>query len=270
MAKIHPTAMVDSSARLGEDVEIGAGCIVESDVEIGAGCVLRPYSIVRQYTTMGTGNYVDSFSVIGGLPQDYKFDPKSKTYVKIGNDNVFREGVTISRGTGEGNSTVVGNRNYWMTAAHAGHNAQTADEVIMANGTALAGWCQIGFKANLSANVTIHQFCWVGDMAIIQGNGGSSTHIPPYTMCANINNVIGLNKVGLHRASWITDLDREQIKEAFRIAYRDAVGPARAIEEMDTHTEWGAAAGVFREFVRRVAAAQPPYKRPLCRMRLRG
>ena len=270
MPKIHPMAIVDPSAQLGEDVEVGAGCIIESDVTIGPGCVLRPYSILRRFTTMGSNNYVDSFTVIGGLPQDFKFDPAGATYVRIGNDNVFREGVTISRATGEGNATVVGNHNYWMTSAHAGHNAQTADDVILANGATLGGWACVGRKANLSANVLIHQFCWVGDMAIIQGNGGTSTHIPPYTMNANINHLIGLNKVGLHRAPWISDLDREQIKEAFQITYHPGVGPAKALEQMDQHPEWGAAAGVFREFVRKVVHAQPPYKRPLCRIHTRG
>jgi UDP-N-acetylglucosamine acyltransferase len=219
---------------------------------------------------MGANNFVDSFTVQGGPPQDYKFDPESATYVKIGDNNIFREYVTINRATGAGNSTVIGNGTYWMTSAHAGHNAQVADEVIMANGAALGGWACVDRKANLSAHVLVHQFCWIGEMVIIQGNGGLSCHMPPYVMAANINNVVGLNKVGLHRAPWISDTDRAQIKEAFQITYRPGVGPAKALAEMDAHTEWGAPAGVFREFLRRVVHAQPPYKRPLCRMRLRA
>ena len=164
---IHPTAIVDPSARLGEDVEIGAYSIVESDVEIGAGTVLRPHAIVRQYTTMGTGNMVDSHAVLGGLPQDYKFDAESKTTLQIGDNNVFREGVTISRATGEGNVTVVGSGNYMMVGSHIGHNAVVSDRVVFVNCAAAAGHSHIGSGAILSGFSAIHQFCWMGDMVMM-------------------------------------------------------------------------------------------------------
>jgi UDP-N-acetylglucosamine acyltransferase len=267
MPKIHPTAIVDASARLGDDVEIGPSCIVEGDVQIGAGCVLRSHVIVRKHVSMGKGNFVDSFTVLGGEPQDLKFDPQTLSFLKIGDDNVFREGVTISRATGEGLSTVIGSRTYWMTGSHAGHNATIEDEVIMVNQSAVAGHATIGRRAILSAHAVVHQFCWVGEMVMSQGNAGTSCHVPPYTMIANINQVVSLNAVGLRRAPDMTDKDRSEIKEAFRLTYRASLTAAHALAEMDAHTEWGPAAGKFRDFIRKVQQAQPPFKRPLSPLR---
>ncbi|MCK5113998.1 MAG: acyl-[acyl-carrier-protein]--UDP-N-acetylglucosamine O-acyltransferase, partial [Phycisphaerae bacterium] len=120
MSKIHATAVVDETAKLGDDVEIGAYAIIEGNVEIGAGTVVRPHALIRRYTIMGEGNYVDSFASLGGEPQDYKFDPNEVSYLRIGDKNIFREGVTISRATGTGEATVVGNGTYWMANSHAG------------------------------------------------------------------------------------------------------------------------------------------------------
>jgi len=250
---------------------VGAYSIVESDVEIGAGTVLRPHAIVRQYTTMGTGNTVDSNAVLGGLPQDYKFDADSKTYLQIGNDNIFREGVTVSRATGEGKVTVVGNGTYFMAGSHAGHNAVVGDRVILVNSAAGAGHSEIGPGAIFSAFSAVHQFCWVGQMVMVQATAIITMHVPPYVIvAAPVNSVAGLNSVGLRRAQHINDEDRKQIKEAFRLTYRSGLTPAKALEEMDACTDWGEAADTFRRFVRRVIEAEPPNKRGLCPMRSRA
>src|SRR5574337_350412 len=112
MAKIHPTAIVHPAAVLCDGVEIGAYSIVEADVVIGPGSVVRDHAILRRYTAIGQNNIVDSYAVLGGVPQDFKFDPRTVSYLRVGDNNVFREGVTISRATREGNATVVGNRTY--------------------------------------------------------------------------------------------------------------------------------------------------------------
>ena len=268
---IHPTAVVDPGARLGDDVEIGAYSIVESDVEIGAGTVLRPHAIVRRYTTMGTGNLVDSHAVLGGLPQDYKFDAESKTTLTIGDDNVFREGVTISRATGEGKVTIVGSGNYMMVGSHIGHNAVVSDRTIFVNCAVVAGHAHIGAGAILSAYCGVHQFCWVGDMVMMQGGAIMTMHAPPYVIAANpINAVAGLNVVGLRRAEHISAEDRAQIKEAFRLTYRSGLTPAKALEQMDARTDWGEAADKFRQFVRRIVTAEGADKRGLCPLRRRA
>jgi len=271
MPTIHPTAIVDPAARLGEGVEIGPYCIVEADVEIGAGTVLRPHAVVRRYTTMGRGNYVDSHTVLGGDPQDFKFDTASKTTLQIGDGNVFREGVTVSRATGEGKATTVGSNGYFMTRSHAGHNAVAGDRVILVNGAALAGHAELGDGAIMSAYSAVHQFCWVGDMVLMQGGTIMTMHMPPYVISAGaVNAVVGLNVVGLRRAEHITREDRAQIKEAFALTYRSGMSPAKATEKMDECTDWGEAADKFRQFVRKVVQAEGPYKRGLCPKRRRG
>jgi UDP-N-acetylglucosamine acyltransferase len=269
MPNIHPTAAVAPGAAIADDVEIGPGCVIEPDVEIGPGCRLREYVILRRYTTLGGGNLVDAFCVLGGEPQDYKFDPATVSHLRIGADNIFRENVTISRATGEGDATVVGDRTYWMVGAHAGHNAVIEDDAILINGAAVGGHATIGRRAILSSHVVVHQYCWIGEGAMTQGNAGFSAHLPPYTMGAGINGVVGLNVVGMRRNPVLSDDDRRQLKEAYRLLYRSGIATRRALAEMDAHQDWGAAAGGFREFIRRAVEAAPPYDRGLSRERSR-
>jgi len=264
LASIHPTAMVDKTVILADDIEIGPYAIVEGDVKLGPGTILRSHSIVRRYTWMGAGNFVDSFAVLGGLPQDYKFDPAQVTYLKIGDNNIFREGVTVNRATGDGEATVVGNNNYWFANSHAGHNAKIGDNVILVNGTLLAGHVTVGDRTILPANGSIHQFCWIGEGVMFQGLAGASMHIPPYVLCADINKVISLNSMGLHRREDISEEDYMQVREAFNIVYRRGLGLQEALDKMDSCDDWGRAAVKFREFVRAVFNAEPPFNRGLC------
>jgi UDP-N-acetylglucosamine acyltransferase len=264
MTKIHPTSTVDPTAKLAEGVEIGAYAVVEADVEIGAGTVLRPHAVIRRYTSLGQGNLVDSFATLGGDPQDFKFDPATISYVRIGHNNTFREGVTISRATGEGAATTVGNHTYWMANSHAAHNCTIHDDAVLANGALLSGHCIIGRGAIISGNSAIHQFCWIGESVMFQGMTGINMHVPPYVVCADINNVVTLNAVGLRRRPDISPEDRKQIKEAFKITYRSGMNTTQALEEMDARKDWGVAAGRFREFIRQVLNAERPYNRGLC------
>ncbi len=269
MPKIHPTAIVHPTAVLSDDVEIGAYGVVEADVVIGPGTVLHEHAILRRYTTIGRNNIVDSYAVLGGLPQDIKFNPGTTSYLRVGDDNVFREGVTISRATSEGEATIVGNRTYWMTAAHAGHNAVIEDDAILVNGSALAGHTVLGRGAILSAHVVVHQFCWIGEGAMSQGNSATSMHIAPFTLFAGVNKVVSLNVVGIRRSKEVTGKERRQIREAFDLTYRSSLNLSDALRAMNERTEWGPAAARFRDFVRRVVSAQPPYKRGLCPLRKR-
>ena len=267
MPKIHPTAIVHPTAVLSDDVEIGAYAVVEADVVIGPGTLLREHAILRRYTTMGRNNIVDSCAVLGGLPQDIKFNPDTTSYLRVGDENVFREGVTISRATSEGEATIVGNRTYWMTAAHAGHNAVIEDDAILVNGSALAGHTVLGRGAILSAHVVVHQFCWVGEGAMSQGNSATSMHIAPFTLFAGVNKVVSLNVVGIRRSKEVTEKERRQIREAFDLTYRSSLNLSDALRAMNERTEWGPAAARFRDFLFRVVSAQPPYKRGLCPLR---
>jgi len=266
MSKIHPTAIVDPSARLDGAVEIGPYAIVEGGVRIGGGTVIRSHAIIRRYTYLGENNKVHPCAVIGGEPQDYGFDSGMISYVRIGDNNVFREGVTINRATGDGNSTVVGSNTMWMANSHAGHNAIVDDRVVLANGAALAGYSHLGPRAVLSGGAMVHQFTWIGEMVMTQGMAGVSCHVPPYCLLAEgVNHIVGLNSVGLRRAPDISKEDHRQIKEAFNLTYRSKLPRDEALEKMDACTDWGPAAGKFRDFVHKVRNAEKPFKRPLCK-----
>jgi len=224
--------------------------------------------MICRFTILGSGNFVDSFAVLGGNPQDLKFRPEELTRLRVGDENVFREGVTISRGTGTGSETVVGNRTYWMANAHAGHNCQVGDRVIAVNGTLLAGHCTVGEGAILPANGAIHQFCWVGEMAFFQGGAQVSMHVPPYVLCARDNCVMGLNAVGLRRAPGVTHEERKQVREAFRLTYRSGLTLSEALARMDECSEWGGLASSFRAFIRKILSAKKPHDRGLCPSRM--
>lgn len=270
MATIHPTAIVSPQALLADGVDVGPGAIIESDVTIGEGCRIGPYAIIRRYTSMGRLNVVDAHVVLGGDPQDFKFDTNSRSYLRIGDNNVFRECVTINRATGEGQATIVGNRTFWMVYSHAGHNAVIGDDVIFANGAAMAGHTTVERGAVISAHGVLHQFCWMGERVMIQGNAGSTMHVPPYVIVGRrLNCVLGLNVVGMRRAADLTAEDRKQIKEAFVLTYRSGLSRAKALERMDACTDWRPPARGFREFVRKVYTAVKPYNRGLCTL-IRG
>ncbi|MDE2291529.1 MAG: acyl-ACP--UDP-N-acetylglucosamine O-acyltransferase [Elusimicrobia bacterium] len=264
MAKIHPTAVVDPTAKLADDVEVGPGCVVEAETSVGAGTVLRPHAVIRRGTSLGAGNFVDSFAVLGGDPQDLSFDPKTPSFVRIGDRNVFREGVTISRATKPGGATTVGSGTYWMATSHAGHDCAVGDGVILVNAVLLAGHVVVGDRAILAGATKVHQFTWVGEGVMTQGGAGMSMHVPPFTLAANVNELMGLNAVGLRRNPALKDEDRRQIKEAFALVYRSGLPKAEAVARMEACSDWGGPASRFRDFVKRALTAEKPHNRGLC------
>ncbi|MBT3279429.1 MAG: acyl-ACP--UDP-N-acetylglucosamine O-acyltransferase [Phycisphaerales bacterium] len=261
---IHPTAIIDPSAQLGENVQIGPFAIVEADTVIGDGCVLNNNAVIRRFTTLGAGNNVDSFAVLGGVPQDVKFDPNDETYVIIGDNNTFREGVTINRATTPGGATRVGNNTYWMVNSHAGHDSTTLDGATLVNSACLAGHSELGERCILSGFAGIHQFCWVGEGCLGQGSSVSTMHVPPFCIMTHTNQVSGLNIVGMRRAGY-SATDRHEVKEAFALLFRSGLPTDRAIAEMDTRDDWGPAASKFRAFLHRVQEAKGPHSRGLIR-----
>ncbi|MFW6146109.1 MAG: acyl-ACP--UDP-N-acetylglucosamine O-acyltransferase [Planctomycetota bacterium] len=268
--EIDPTAIVAETAEVGEDVRIGPYAIIEDDTCIGDGCQIHAAAILRRGTRLGRRNVVYSHAVLGGEPQDFKFDATQPSVVRVGDDNVFRESVTINRGTGPDSATIIGDSNFFMTCSHVGHNAVVGSNCVMTNGSALAGHVELGDRTILSANVAIHQFCWIGEMVMSRGNAGSAMHVPPYCMLGSVTELNGLNTVGLRRAPHLTDTDRAEIREAYKLLYRSGLPATRALAEMDARTHWGDPAGRFREFVRRALTAEAPYNRGLCKDVTRG
>ena len=192
--------------------------IVEEGVQLGAGCAIHAHAIVKRHSQLGDGVVVHAFAVIGGDPQYLKFDPATVSGVRIGPGTVVREHVTINRSIHADQATQVGARCFLMANVHVGHDSSVADDVVLANNVMLAGHVTVGRHTFLGGGAGFHQFCRVGESAIVSGLARIAQDIPPFTMAAERNEIIGLNLVGLKRRGFSREAVRE-LKEAFRIVY---------------------------------------------------
>lgn len=229
---IHETAIIESGAKIGEGVQIGAYAFVGGKAEIGEGCILDPYAVVKDYAKVGSRCRLHSFCVIGDLPQDTGFDG-SPSYVELGEGGIYREGVTVHRGTMPESKTIVGKNVMFMANSHVAHNCTIGDGVILANGALCGGHVQVGEKAFLSGNVAVHQHAQVGRLAMIGGLGAVIHDIPPFVITRNCesDSVAGLNLVGLKRAG-ISPADRKTIKEIYQIIYRSGLNTTQALAKL--------------------------------------
>ncbi len=229
MAQIHPLASVDKGAQLADDVQIGPFSVVEKDVVIGAGSVLDSHAVVRSGTTLGERNYLGQGTVLGGDPQDRKYKGEP-TYLKVGNDNVFREYVTVHRATGEGLTTVVGNNCYLMAYCHLGHNVTMHDWVTMANSTGVSGHVTIEEYANIGGMVGIHQFVRVGRVSMVGGYTKITRDVPPFMLIYGADEEVhDINAVGLRRQG-ITSESRLALHKACKLLYKSQLGLTNAIQ----------------------------------------
>lgn len=198
---IHPTAYVDPKARLADDVRVGPYAVIAAETVIGAGCHIHAHAVIHEYVRMGERNQVHPHAVLGGLPQDLGFDHQAVTYLDIGEDNVFREGVTISRATKAGEATRIGSHNYLMNNSHVAHDCHLGDRNIMASGATLGGHVEVGDRVFFGGGVMVHQFCRIGSLAMLQGLAGINKDALPYTMIGGRpGKHYRLNLVGLRRA----------------------------------------------------------------------
>ncbi|MCI0653539.1 MAG: acyl-ACP--UDP-N-acetylglucosamine O-acyltransferase [Methylococcaceae bacterium] len=213
---IHPTAIVSASACLGSDVKIGPYAIIEDDVEIGDACYIDAHTVIRPFVVMGKGNRVLPHAVIGGLPQDTGFDPIQRTEIRIGDNNVFREGVTVNRATTPGAATRIGSDCYFMNNSHVAHDCVIGDRVVFASDVAIGGFVEIGDRAFLGGGAKVHQFCRIGAVVMISGTVGVLQDVIPYTMAGDSPAChYRLNSVGLKRAG-IGGERYQLLSQAFR------------------------------------------------------
>ena len=213
---IHSTAIIDPNVELGEAVTVGAFAVIEGPGRIGDGCVIHPHAMLRSFVRLGSRNHVYPHAVLGGLPQDLAFDPGTETWLQVGDDNVFRESVTISRATQSGGATRIGSGNYFMNNSHAGHDCHIGDGNILASGATLGGHAEVGDRVFMGGGVMVHQFCRVGSYAILQGLAGINKDVLPFTMVGGRpGKHYRLNLVGMRRAG----IDGERLK-AVSAAYR--------------------------------------------------
>ena len=221
--------------------------------------------MIVQDTALGEGNDVHPYAVIGGDPQDKSFDPARPGETIIGDRNIFREHVTVSRGNWNGGPTRIGSGCYFMAQAHVGHNAGVGDNCILANLASLAGHSRLGNNCVMSAATAIHQFTHVGDGVMFRGGAMVSMHVPPFVVVMSANCIGGLNKVGLMRNPSVTAQDRTEVKEVYRAVYRTraATPMTELIAELRSR-QWGHAAGAFVSFIDQALAMEPPRRRGIC------
>lgn len=245
---IHPTAIIHDSARLHESVEVGPYTIIEAGVEIGEGCQIESAVRIYQGTRLGRNNRVCHGALLGCEPQDLGFAPEKSRPLLIGDHNQFREGVNISRGVKTEGGTQIGDHNYFMSGFHAGHDCRLGSHNIFGSNSTLAGHVELGERIFVSGLVAIHQFCFIGDYAMIAGCSKIVKDIPPYvTGDGNPARVIGLNTVGLRRAG-IPAANRTAIKQAYKILYHSGLNTSQAVAQLKQETATPECNNILRFF----------------------
>ncbi len=212
----HPTAVIGVGAVLAADVRVGPYAVIEDGAEIGPGCVIGPHAVVHGSVRMGPGNRVGAHAVLGGDPQHLGFDPATPTGVVIGTGNVFREGVTVNRSSQPERPTRIGDRCYLMNLVHLGHDSQLGDDVIIATGAALGGHVEVGARAFLGGGTMAHQFCRIGELAMVRGTTAVGKDVLPFSLVGgNPVQHFRLNLIGLRRAGF-SRCDIGGLQAAFR------------------------------------------------------
>ena len=229
---IHPSAIIDPSAKIADNVTIGPWTFIGADVEIGAGCNIASHVVIKGPTVMGSGNKIYQFSTIGDDTPDKKYNGEP-TKLIIGNDNLIREGVTIHRGTVQDNSeTVIGNNNLLMAYAHIGHDCVIGDNVIMVNNASISGHVHVGDWAILSGYSLVHQFVHIGSHCFVGPAAFVYHDIPAYvTAFGSPAEPRTINREGLKRRGFTAD-QIALINQAYKLLYRRGLQLEEAIKSI--------------------------------------
>ena len=247
-ANIHPTAIVSAQAILAEDVQIGAYSVIEGKVELGPGCIIRPHAYLRGPLVLGSRNTVFSGSVLGEDPQHLKYQ-NEPTLLEIGDGNVFREHVTVHRGTTASGTTRIGSDNFFMAGCHIAHDCRIGSRCIFANGALVAGHCIIEDGVYLSGNCAIHQFVRMGRQSLMSGVSATTKDVPPFIIQQGINIIVGVNVVGMKRNGMAAD-QIEGVRQAFHILYRQGLTVAQALVSIENDLKAISAVEEFVHFIR--------------------
>lgn len=231
-ALIHPTAIVDAKAQLGDNVQVGPYSIIGEHVTIGAGSVVGSHCVIDGRTTIGSNNTFYRFCSIGGIPQDKKYR-NEPTELVIGDGNTVREYVTINTGTVQDvGTTRLGDDNWIMAYVHIAHDCQIGSHTVIANAVQLAGHIHIGDWTILGGLSAVHQFVRIGAHTMVGGTSSIRQDIPPYLIGAGDPfRPVGINSEGLGRRGYSADVIAS-LKEAYKILYRRKLTVNQAIEQI--------------------------------------
>jgi UDP-N-acetylglucosamine acyltransferase len=227
--QIHPSAIVDGRAEIGGGTIVGPYCVIGAEVALGQDCWLQHHVTLSGPTRAGTRNKFYAYCSIGQQTQDLKYQGEP-TYLDIGDENTFREFVTINRSTTSEGKTRVGSRGNFLAYSHIGHDCTVGDEVVFSNNATLAGHVQVGNHAVMGGLTAVHQFCRIGRFAIMGGCSKIVQDVPPFMIAdGNPAEIRGVNLVGLERQGF-TPESVKWIKEAFRLIYRSKYNTRQAME----------------------------------------
>jgi UDP-N-acetylglucosamine acyltransferase len=224
---IHPNAVVDAAAEIDPSVDVGPFTVIQGPVCIRGGTRILSHAYITGSTEIGADCLIHSFTTIGDLPQDREFSGE-KSYCRIGDRVVVREGVSIHRGTAPESTTIVGSGCLLMANSHVAHNCALGEDVVLANGAILAGHVQVGDRAFVSGNAAIHQFVRIGELAMLGGLAKVVMDIPPFFSVGREGTCVGTNVVGLRRAGFSAE-ERQEVHNSFRLLYRSGKGFRTAV-----------------------------------------
>ena len=248
-SKIHNTSMVDASAEIADGVEIGPFCSIGPNVKIGKGTMLLKYCNIDGYTEVGENNTLYPFVSLGTVPQDFNYDG-GESYLRIGDNNIFKEGFTANPGTGEKAETVIGNSCLFMANSHVGHNCKVGDNIILANCSALSGFTEVGDFTIISGLVGTHQFIRIGRYVMISGGSVFSMDIPPYAIAEGRNGAIKMaNIIGLKRSGFSKETINA-IRAMYKIFFKSGLNVSNALAKIEDELEMIPEVREFVDFVR--------------------
>lgn len=231
--EIHPQAVVAASAKLGEGVKVGAYAVVGEDVELGDSCVLHAHAAVLGPSKFGKNNVFHAFSAIGGDPQDYTYRGE-RTELVAGDGNIFREYVTVNRGTQKGGGkTSLGDGNFLLAYSHIGHDCHVGSHTLFVNGATLAGHVTVEDFATVGAFSPVHQFCRIGRYAYVGACTVVTQDVPPFSKVVTERETksFGLNTIGLERKGFSPER-LQALKHAYRLLLRAKLNTSQALAEM--------------------------------------
>jgi UDP-N-acetylglucosamine acyltransferase len=233
MSEIDSRAIISPSARIGQNIRVGAFAVVGDDVEVGDDCLIEAHAVLRGPARFGRRNAFDSFCSVGGDPQDLKFGGE-RTELVVGDGNRFREFCTVSRGTTQGGGvTRIGDENLFMAYSHVAHDCVVGSHTVFANGATLAGHVVVEDYVNVGAFSPVHQFCRIGRLAYIGACTVITQDVPPFSRVVTERDTkcYGVNTIGLERRGF--DRDRlENIERAFRLLLRSKLNTTQALEQI--------------------------------------
>ena len=228
---IHPSAVIHPKARLGENCEIGPYCIIGENVELGPACHLHSHVVIDGHTKLGARNEIFPFASIGLKTQDLKWKG-GVTRTEIGDDNTFREYVTVHSATGDGEATKIGSHNHILAYSHIAHNVTLGNHIIMSNVATLAGHVTVEDHAVIGGLAAVHQFCRIGKMAIIGGCSKVVQDVPPFMLAdGNPAETRTINKVGMER-NGVSEEAQTALRSAYKILFREGLTIPNALAKI--------------------------------------